>query len=214
MKENLTRIAIILDRSGSMQTVREATVSGFNEFIRQQKALPGEASVLLVQFDDQYEVVFDKPLAEVPELTQDGFVPRGWTALLDAQGRTIVKLGADLAAMPEADRPSKVVVMTLTDGMENASKEYDLQQIGEMIRHQRDVYNWEFVFLGANQDAIATAASMNIPVGAALTYAAVPMAMPAAMSAASSLLARARAGVAAVFTDEERKAAMGGGKSR
>jgi hypothetical protein len=88
MKENRARIAIILDRSGSMSSVRESTVAGFNEFIRSQRALPGDVTVKLVQFDDQYEVVFDKPLADVPELTQDLFVPRGMTALFDAQGKT------------------------------------------------------------------------------------------------------------------------------
>ncbi len=97
-------------------------------------------------------------------------MPRGSTALLDAQGRTIVELGQELAALAEHERPSKVIVVTITDGLENASKHFNLEQIGEMIREQRDKYNWDFVFLGANQDAIKTAAAMNIPLPSAMSY--------------------------------------------
>jgi len=112
------------------------------------------ATVKLVQFDDQYETVFDKPLKEVSGTdTKHIPSPRGSTALLDAQGRTIVELGqGSLRALPEQERPSKVIVVTLTDGLENASKQYNLDKIGEMIREQRDKYNWDFVFPGANQD--------------------------------------------------------------
>src|ERR1035437_5983097 len=159
MKENRARIAVILDRSGSMSSVRESTVSGFNEFIRSQRALPGDVSVKLVQFDDQYEVVFDKRLADVPELTQDLFVPRGRTALFDAQGRTIVALGEELAALAESERPSKVIGMTLTDGLENASQHFTVEIISALIKQQIEVYKWDFVFLGASQVAIRTAAT-------------------------------------------------------
>jgi len=103
MKENCARIVLILDRSGSRNTAREATVAGFNEFLRKQREHEGEATVKLVQFDDQYGVVFNKPLAEAPELTQDTFVPRGRTALYDAQGKTIVALGEELAALPASE---------------------------------------------------------------------------------------------------------------
>ena len=136
MKANYTRIAVILDRSGSMQSVCEATVAGFNEFVRTQQSLPGEVKLKLVQFDDRYEVVFDEPLHQVPELTQQTFVPRGMTALLDAQGRTIVELGAELAEQPEEERPSKVIVLTLTDGLENASKSFTRDRVAELIVHE------------------------------------------------------------------------------
>lgn len=162
MKDNFTRIAIVLDRSGSMESVREATIAGFNQFIEEQKKAPGEATVKLVQFDDQYEQVFDKPLQDVPQLTQAMFVPRGWTALLDAQGRTIVALGAELAALKEEERPSKVLMMTLTDGHENRSKEFTLERVAALIKEQKEKYRWEFVFLGANQDAVKVAASMKL----------------------------------------------------
>jgi len=153
-----------------MESCKESTVTGFNEFIRSQKKIPGEATVKLVQFDDQYETVFDKRLEDCPELNQSTFMPRGSTALLDAQGRTIVELGQELAALPKQERPSKVIVVTLTDGLENASQHYNLEKIGELIREQRDKYHWDFVFLGANQDAIETAAAMNIPLPSAMSY--------------------------------------------
>jgi hypothetical protein len=208
MKDNFTRIAIVLDRSGSMESCKESTVAGFNEFIRTQREIPGEATVKLVQFDDQYETVFDKPLKECPELTQNTFVPRGSTALLDAQGRTIVELGQELAALPEQERPSKVIVVTLTDGLENASKQYNLDKIGEMIREQRDKYNWDFVFLGANQDAIATAAAMSIPLPSAMSYSTSKAGVAATMAAVSHYVGAARKGNAAAFSAEDRKSAM------
>ena len=208
MKDNFTRIAIVLDRSGSMESCKESTVAGFNEFIRTQKEIPGEATVKLVQFDDQYETAFDKRLEECPELNQSTFVPRGSTALLDAQGRTIVELGQELAALPESERPSKVIVVTLTDGLENASRQYNLEKIGEMIREQRDKYNWDFVFLGANQDAIATAAAMSIPLPSAMSYSTSKAGIAATMAAVSNYVGAARKGKAAAFSAEDRKAAV------
>jgi hypothetical protein len=208
MKDNFTRIAVILDRSGSMESCKESTVAGFNEFIRTQRELPGEAMVKLVQFDDQYETVFDMNLKSCPELTQNTFVPRGSTALFDAQGRTIAELGQELAALPEQERPSKVIVVTLTDGLENSSKQYNLQQIGEMIREQRDKYKWDFVFLGANQDAIATAAAMNIPLPSAMSYSTSKAGIAATMAAVSHYVGAARGGRAAAFSAEDRKSAM------
>lgn len=208
MKNNSTRIAIILDRSGSMDSVRESTVAGFNQFIKDQKKIPGEVTVKLVQFDDQYDEVFDLPLKDVPELTQDNFVPRGWTALLDAQGRTIIALGAELAALKEDQRPSKVIVMTLTDGHENRSKEFKLHQVADLIQRQKEVYQWEFIFLGANQDAVKVAASMNIAPAAAITYTANAAAMANVMDAASNYVGAVRSRGFSAFTDEDRLKAM------
>ncbi len=213
MKQDFTRIAIILDRSGSMGHLVEATVAGFNEFCREQAKLPGSATVKLVQFDDKYDVVFDEPLTSVPELTAKTFVPRGMTALLDAQGRTIVELGKELAAMAEDQRPAKVLVLMITDGLENASKRYKLHEIATLIRQQRDVYGWEFVYMGANQDAVASAAAMNIPPGSAITFSANPAAMAGTMRSAGGLFQRARSGGSASFTDAEREAAAVGDAS-
>jgi hypothetical protein len=208
MKEGRTRIVIILDRSGSMASVRESTVAGFNEFIRTQRAIPGDVSVKLVQFDNEYEVVFDQPLAEAPELNQDRFVPRGSTALFDAQGRTIVALGEELAAMPEEERPAKVIVVTLTDGLENASRTYTLETVASLIKQQMEKYGWDFVFLGANQDAVQTAASMNIPMPSAMTYRSNPAATRNVFQAAAGYVSASRSGGQALFSREARKAAM------
>jgi hypothetical protein len=224
MNDNFTRIVVILDRSGSMASVRESTVAGFNQFIIGQKKVPGEVTVKLVQFDDQYEVVFDKPLNDVPELTQATFVPRGSTALLDAQGRTIIELGAELAALNEDQRPGRVIVMTLTDGQENASREFaplpfgedrekrpeldGVQRIADMIKTQREVYGWDFIFLGANQDAVRVAASMNIPVRSSMTYSANPVGMANVMSSANNYVGAVRARGMSVFSDDDRVKAM------
>ena len=153
-KPNFIEIAVVLDRSGSMASVRSDTIGGFNAFVTDQRKNLGEVKLSLAQFDDFYEVVYDgKPILEVPLLTEATFVPRGCTALLDAVGKTINALGERLAKTPEHLRPSLVVFVILTDGMENASKEFKLEQVKEMIKHQTEKYSWQFVFLGADQNA-------------------------------------------------------------
>src|SRR5262249_11735119 len=122
-----------------------------------------------------YEVVYEGTrLQDAPLLNDKTFVPRGTTALLDAIGRTINVTGKRLAALPESARPEKVIFVILTDGYENSSREFKVEQINDMIRHQRDVYAWEFVFIGANQDAITSASQMGIQAANALTFAASP----------------------------------------
>jgi hypothetical protein len=126
-----------------------------------------------VQFDDQYEVVYqDRDIKSADRLTEATFRPRGSTALFDAVGRTINTVGQRLAALPEESRPDKVLLVVMTDGFENASREFDAARVGEMIGHQRNVYKWEFMFIGANQDAVMSAKDIGIPASAALTYAA------------------------------------------
>lgn len=110
------------------------------------------------------------PIAEVVPLNSDTYVPRNTTALLDAIGQTIDSIGARLEQTPEAARPGKVIISILTDGLENASEKYTWKQIAEKIKHQTDVYHWDFLFLGANQDAIATAANLNIAPNNSATY--------------------------------------------
>ncbi len=208
MNPNDTRIAIVLDRSGSMESVRAATIAGFNEFVEGQKAAPGTATLILNQFDDVFETVFDCPLQSVPPLTPETFQPRGTTALLDAMGRTIDELGAKLAALPDQDRPGKVIVVIVTDGQENASLQYSTQQVNQKITHQREKYGWDFIFLGANQDAITSAAQFGIQSNAALTYAATPAGTRASFAAASrASRARRESNQAPVFSDLERSQA-------
>jgi Mg-chelatase subunit ChlD len=163
MQTHLTEIVFILDRSGSMHGMVQAAISGFNRLLTEQQQAPGSARFSLVLFDDQYEVPFHSvPIAEVVELDTTTFVPRGGTALLDAMGRTIDELGQRLAQTPEADRPNQVVIAVLTDGEENSSRHFSWKDVAERIRHQTEKYQWQFLFLGANQDAIATAGRMNI----------------------------------------------------
>ena len=171
MNTQLTEIAFILDRSGSMQSQLDAAIKGFNDFLHTQCDVPGQARFTLVLFDDQYEVTCASvPICEVVDLDKATFTPRGMTALLDAIGRTIDELGGRLAAMPEPDRPGQVIVAILTDGLENASRKFSLDDVSQRIAHQRDVYKWQFFFLGADQDAIATAAAMNIDQASAMRF--------------------------------------------
>ncbi len=171
--KNKTDITIILDRSGSMESVKQDTIGGFNSFLSEQQKVEGEGALSLVQFDDQYDVVYeDKDINSADKLTERTFQPRGSTALFDAIGRTVNSVGQRLAALPEAERPDKVLLVIMTDGFENASREFTAAKISEMIGHQRNVYKWEFMFIGANQDAVLSAQEIGIPAAASLTYAA------------------------------------------
>lgn len=157
--KNLTDITVLLDRTGSMMEVAKDTVGGLNTFIEKQKEVPGDAVFSLIQFDNinPYEVL-DKcvPMKEVNPLVQANYQPRGSTPLYDAMGTTIVSIGTRLAALPEADRPDKVVVVIITDGEENSSKEYNKEKIRELVKEQQEKYSWNFIFLGADFDAMAT----------------------------------------------------------
>ena len=171
MKNHYSEIAFVLDRSGSMESCREPAIEGFNSFLQEQQRTEGLAKLTLILFDDEYLVPIDAlPVPEILPLDNDSYVPRGSTALLDAIGRTIDELGARLAALPEQDRPMQVIVAILTDGRENSSQNYTWQQIADAIKQQSEQYRWTFLFLGANQDAIATAAQMNITAANAAAY--------------------------------------------
>jgi len=160
MRTDLTDITMVIDRSGSMQSIKTDAEGGINSFIEQQKLEPSEALLTLVQFDTEYEFVHSgTPIKQIPAFT---LVPRGSTALLDAVGRAINETGARLAAMTDADRPGLVVFVIVTDGEENSSHEFKRDKIREMIEHQQSVYKWQFTFLAANQDAFAEGASMGI----------------------------------------------------
>jgi hypothetical protein len=206
MKKNFTKLAIILDRSGSMQTVRASTIDSVNEFINTQKTVPGEASVTFVQFDDVYEHFFTGNLKLLAPLTEETFVPRGWTALYDAIGETINNVGTELSLIPESSRPDKVIVVIVTDGAENMSKRFTQSKIAEMIKRQRDIYSWEFVFVGANQDAVLTAKTINIPMGSAITYTHDAVGTRNVFNATSNALSAYRTGTTATvkYSDEDR----------
>ncbi|MFZ2279989.1 MAG: vWA domain-containing protein [Prosthecobacter sp.] len=163
MNPHLTEIAYILDRSGSMQSMQEPAVTAFNFFVKSQLDVPGEARLTLIQFDDAYEVpIAAIRLEAVPQLTAATYVPRGSTALLDAIGRTIKETDTRLQKLPAANQPGKVIITVFTDGMENASSDYTVKHISDLIRLYRDEKSWEFLFLAANQDAIASATAMHM----------------------------------------------------
>lgn len=168
---NYTHIVLVLDRSGSMSSVRSDTIGGINTFFAEQRKLTDKCTFTLHQFDDKHEYVYQlTPMSAVADLTPSTFVPRGATALLDAIGLEINATGQQLGAMPEPERPAKVLFVIMTDGEENASKEFTNAKIAEMITAQRDIYKWQFVFMGANQNAYATARAYHIPTASTMTY--------------------------------------------
>lgn len=167
-----TYITVLLDRSGSMNSVKQDTIGGFNQFISEQKAAGDNALLTLVQFDTGgIDIVHESRLIkEVPDLTNETYQPRGGTPLLDALGETIHSAGRALAAIPEQSRPDKVVFVIITDGQENASVEHSKASVKKLIEQQTKQYNWQFVYLGANQDAFAEADSIGIASAAAANY--------------------------------------------
>lgn len=193
MNPNLTEILFILDRSGSMATIATDAIGGFNSFVVAQRQEPGEARLTLVLFDYEYEVVHDGLLLkDVPALNPMTYVPRGMTAMNDAIGRGMITLGARLNATPEAERPGKVICCILTDGMENASREFTREQIASMIKTQQDVYSWQFLFLAANIDTEATAQSLNIDAVYAVSFVATDVGTQEAYRALSKTVSTLR----------------------
>ena len=163
MNLNLVEIACVLDRSGSMESMKAEAIAGFNALLEDQKKEPGEVRFTLILFDNEYlKVIIHMPIGEVPKLTDKTFEPRGMTALLDAMGRTIDEIGQRLANTPEDQRPCKVIITCMTDGFENASRRYSNARIAEMIELQRTKYNWEFIFLGATLESNQMAKSWTL----------------------------------------------------
>ena len=166
---DLTHIEFVLDRSGSMHSIKQDIEGGFDAFIADQRTHPGRCTVSLAQFDNEYETVFTAiDVLEVRPLTLQ---PRGATAMLDAIGRSVIALGERLAALPEAERPGTVVVAIMTDGMENASSEFTHEAIKKLITGQEQAYNWQFLYMGADQDAIEVGARIGVRADRSLTYA-------------------------------------------
>lgn len=234
MKEGYTHIAVVLDSSGSMGSIFDDTVAGFNHFLKAQKEAPGEATFTLVEFAQpefrggwnqpgnildfgkpdgvQVNIKLDfMPIKAVPELNRTNYVPSGGTPLLDTIAETIKRTGKSLAAMPESLRPSKVLFVIITDGEENASKVYNHQRVMEMIQHQSIVYKWEFMYLGANQDAIQVGASFGISRGRSMSYGVSADAIGSTYGVLASKTMAFRSVVADAsvldFTEEERKSA-------
>lgn len=165
-----TELVFLLDRSGSMSGLESDTIGGFNGMLQKQKGEPGDAVVTTVLFDDQYELLHDRlPLRAVRPMTDRQYYVRGCTALLDAMGKTIAKIRQAHAGMAPACRPDKVLFVITTDGYENASREYSWAQVKELVEGQK-ARGWEFLFLGANLDAVQTAARFGIHRDRAVQY--------------------------------------------
>lgn len=169
--KNYTDITVLLDRSGSMRSIKDATESGFKEFITGHKEVPS-TRLTVVQFDsgnDQEVVINDQPINNIEGITLE---PRGMTPLCDALCKAIDSAGRRLAKLPESERPSRVLFVIITDGLENASHTFNRKDVRERIERQTSGYNWQFTYLGANQDVFKEADAMGIAREFAMAYAA------------------------------------------
>ena len=163
VKTNMTELIFILDRSGSMGGLESDTIGGFNSMLQKQQAEPGECRLTTILFDNEYEVLHDRiDIKAVSNITEREYYVRGNTALLDAIGKTINKISAVQRNTADEYRAEKVLFVITTDGMENSSREFTYHDIKAMIERQKSKYNWEFIFLGANIDAVEVAGRFGI----------------------------------------------------
>ncbi len=171
MKKNLTELVFILDKSGSMSGLENDTIGGFNSMLEQQKKVGGQCIITTVLFDNRYELLHDRmDLRAIRPITRREYSVGGSTALLDAMGRTIQKIATAQKNTAEDYRAEKVMFVIITDGEENASRYYSSAQVKDMIRRQKERYGWEFIFLGANIDAVETAGRFGINADRAVDY--------------------------------------------
>ena len=202
MNDNLTEIVMVLDRSGSMEAVKSDMIGGINNFVKEQKECEGEANFTLAQFDTEYEILYDG--TKIQDVGPLELVPRGCTALLDAIGRTINVTKDRLDKLDEDAKPSKVLFTVVTDGHENSSHEFTKAKILAMITKQKDEQKWEFVFLGANQDAIDEGGQIGIGVNQSLTYAPTGQGVQAAFASLSCNATSYRTSGGFNFTGQDR----------
>lgn len=171
MNKNLTEIVFILDRSGSMAGLESDTIGGFNAMIKEQKSNEGYANVSTILFDDKTEVLHDRvDIKEIKPMTDREYFVRGCTALLDAVGGAITHMGNVQKFAKEEDKAGKVLFIITTDGYENASSEFSAEKVKDLIERQKSKYGWEFIFMGANIDAVKTAKSFGISEDCAANY--------------------------------------------
>lgn len=220
---DISLVAALLDRSGSMQQIADDTRGGFDAYIAKVRAdrQPGEqVLVSLAQFDNEYGVVYLN--SQIDDVGPLNLEPRGMTALLDALGRFITSVGASLAKLDEAQRPGDVTVLVMTDGMENASVEWTADAVKKLIEQQKTTYSWDFVFLGANIDAVSVGTDLGFDKDRSMTYSATPAGVASSYESAADLKARKVAAYRAAsftgaapapvagFSAEDRRKATGG----
>lgn len=178
MNNDYTDISVVQDKSGSMAGLRDDTIGGFNTFLKEQQAVKGKCTMTLCQFDTSFNFIYrGEDIQKVKPLDHETYMPGGNTALFDAIAKTITETGQRLETMPEAERPARVIIAVLTDGQENASLEFPRQHGGkkkvcDMITHQEKTYNWQFVFIGANQDAFDAGEGLGVKGGNIISAAA------------------------------------------
>ena len=171
MKQNLTELVFILDRSGSMAGLEKDTIGGYNAMLEQQRKVDGECVITTVLFDNHDTLLHDRiDIRAVKPITGRDYFVGGSTALLDAIGKTIYKIATAQKNTAEDYRAEKVMFVIITDGEENASREYSARQVKELIQRQKERFHWEFIFLGANIDAVETAGRFGIDADRAVDY--------------------------------------------
>lgn len=200
---NKTLLGVLVDRSGSMMSIKKDMEGGLNTLIKEQRELTGECEITLAQFDNRYENICES----VPLQDFEGYelIPRGSTSLLDAIGKFVTEIGQSLSTCEEDKRPGQVIIVIITDGHENSSREWKWTTVKELIKNQESQWSWKFVFLGANIDAEAVGMDLGIDRGSTITYAATADGVGNTMSSLSNYVASTRSGVAASFTEEDRK---------
>jgi hypothetical protein len=208
--KNSTHIAMVLDRSGSMETIATDTVGGLNRFIKEQQAVPGDCTLIITHFDtnaiDTLRAI--APIKDIALINAAEFQPRGGTPLWDAIGKTIATTGDYLKSLPDAQRPDKIIFVVMTDGLENSSRDYTHPQVRDMIQHQTDVYKWQFVFLGANINSYAVGGAIGVAAVNTMNYASNSAGVQAAYASTSANTRSFRTGqsVCMSFSDEDREA--------
>ncbi len=208
MRQGLSEIVLVLDRSGSMSTTKSDAEGGLREFINKQRVLPGECNLTFYRFDDEIEKVLEaKPLKDVRD-EELKLEPRNSTALLDAMNRAIDEVGARLARYADYDRPEHVYFVTITDGYENASMT-PRSTVFRKVKEQRERYNWQFIFIGANQDAIAEGVKYGFDAGQSISYSGTRKGMQNAYAVLTQNVTAHRAtGQSICFTAEDRSSAL------
>jgi uncharacterized protein YegL len=205
--KDYTHLAFVVDRSGSMHGIHTDMNGAITKMLSDQQDQPGYCLVDITTFD----TVVERQYTDVrpDDVKGEIIVPRGGTALLDAIGLTVVHLGERFARMDEDDRPDKVIIVVVTDGQENSSREYTAPQIKALVEEQTDRWNWTFVYLAANVDAFSTGSNMGFAKGSTIGYTASSVGTQSVYEATSNLVTRTRSGLSADFTEEEREEAMG-----
>lgn len=202
-----THITVLLDRSGSMESVRTDTVGGFNAFVAQQQVAPGQVTLTLVQFDSQdpYEVLRSAvPVRDVTPLTVEQYVPRASTPLYDAIGRGIIDLDALMAKTPQAWRPTNLLLVIVTDGQENSSREFSRRDIRRLLE-SRKKQGWDVVYLSSDLGSLNDARSLGVDYDSSLLFDRNPKGVADAFQSMGDSVLRKRGGAAATFTDADRK---------